>query len=100
MEYSALKYMIGRVIDNGMDAREEARKHPEDPFFQGKLLAYYEVLDTMKNELYLEDQDLREFGLDMNLEREFLSAEYECGRDVVEEFLRSHPDDFDISGYI
>ena len=31
-------------------------------------VAYYEMLDILKTELYVRDQDLKEFGLDINLE--------------------------------
>ena len=31
-------------------------------------MAYYEVLDTIKNELKARDADLKEFGLDIDLE--------------------------------
>ena len=35
--------------------------------------AYYEVLDTIKNELIAHNQNLKEFGLDENLELKMLS---------------------------
>ena len=35
--------------------------------------AYYEVLDTIKNELIAQNQNLKEFGLDENLELKMLS---------------------------
>lgn len=31
-------------------------------------MAYYEILDTIKNELKVRDADLKEFGLDIDLE--------------------------------
>ncbi len=72
MSEDAVKYIIARVIDNANDALEEAKKNKDDDFYKGKKLAYYEILDTIKNELDINDQDLKEFGLDENLERKFL----------------------------
>ena len=72
MSEEAIKIIIARVIDNAGDALEEARENEGDDFYKGKKLAYYEILDTIKNELDIRDRDLKEFGLDMNLEAAFL----------------------------
>lgn len=68
----AIKYILARVIDNANDAVAEAKESPEDDFYKGKRLAYYEVLDTIKNELKAKEQELKEFGLDVDLEKTFL----------------------------
>lgn len=68
MNEDMIKYIIARVIDN---ANDEELKDDSD-FSIGKKLAYYEVLDTIKNELIACDQDLKEFGLDINLEGKFI----------------------------
>lgn len=67
----AIKYIIARVLDNAVDAFEEAKDNKGDLFYQGKKLAYYEVLDTIKNELSVREQDLKEFGLNESLENKF-----------------------------
>jgi len=72
MNDAELKFIIARVIDNANDALEEAKKNNDDEFFKGKKLAYYEVLDTIKNELKARNQDLKEFGLDIDLEKTYL----------------------------
>lgn len=64
----AIKFIIARVLDNANDAFEEAKENKGELFYQGKKLAYYEVLDTIRNELYGHDQDLKEFGLDIDLD--------------------------------
>ena len=69
---AAMKYMIARVIDNANDAIKESIVKKDDEnenFYRGRKFAYYEVLDTLKNELIAHDQDLKEFGLDENLEK-------------------------------
>lgn len=67
----AIKYIISRVVDNANDAIAEAKENPQDDFYKGKKLAYYEVLDTIKNELKVGDQNLKDFGLDIDLEKHF-----------------------------
>ena len=68
----AMKYILSRVIDNANDAVDESKENPNDDFYKGKKLAYYEVLDTIKNELRARSMDLKEFGLDIDLERTIL----------------------------
>lgn len=63
-----LKYIIARVIDNANDAAKESKENPKDEFIDGKKMAYYEVLDTIKNELDVSEQYMKEFGLDFPLE--------------------------------
>ena len=67
----ALKYIIGRLVDNANDAVEESKKDRSDIFSQGRRLAYYEMLDILKSELDVRDQDLKELGLDIDLEHKF-----------------------------
>ncbi len=64
----SIKYIIARVLDNANDAIEEAKENKDDEFYSGKRLAYYEILDTIKNELIVKNQDLKEFGLNIDLE--------------------------------
>ena len=73
MTEETIKHIIARVIDNANDALEEERKNKNDAFYKGKKLAYYEILDTIKNDLEIDDQDLKAFGLDVNLEKMFYS---------------------------
>lgn len=73
MTEETIKHIIARVIDNANDALEEERKNKNDAFYKGKKLAYYEILDTIKNDLDIDDQDLKAFGFDVNLEKMFYS---------------------------
>lgn len=72
MNDATIKFIVSRVIENARDAREEAKENKADDFYRGKNLAYYEILDTIKNELDVRDEDLKELGLDIDLEKEFL----------------------------
>lgn len=59
-----IAYIVERIIDNAKDSFSEN----DSDFNKGKRLAYYEILDTIKNELIVRDADLNELGLDFNLE--------------------------------
>lgn len=72
MNDATIKFIISRVIENANDALEELKQNPKDDFYKGRKLAYYEVLDTIKNELEAKDANLKEFGLDIDLEKTFL----------------------------
>lgn len=63
------KYIISRILTNADDAIAEAKDNPLDDFFAGKLLAYYEILDTIKNELIAHEQEPTYFGLGIDLEK-------------------------------
>jgi hypothetical protein len=67
----AIKFIIKRVIQNALDTAEEAKENNDD-FNKGRKLAYYEILDTIKNELIIREADLKEFSLDIDLENEFI----------------------------
>lgn len=72
MSSDAIKFIISRVLDNANDALEEAKENKDDDFYKGKKLAYYEILDTIKNELDIREEDLKDFGLDVDLEKLFM----------------------------
>lgn len=63
---SELEYIISRVLDNANEAAESSDK---SQFSEGKKLAYYEILDTIKNELIVRDIDIKSLGLDVILEK-------------------------------
>lgn len=62
---SELEFIVARVLENTRDCLSD---EDDSPFAQGKRLAYYEVLDTIKNELAVRDVDLSGFGLEIPLE--------------------------------
>lgn len=63
----SLKYMIARLLDNANDAMKEYREDKSNKFFAGRKMAYYEMLDILKTELDVRDEDLEELGLDIDL---------------------------------
>lgn len=62
---SELEFIISRVLDNAKDA---SLSEDNSEFTQGKKLAYYEILDTIKNELVVREVDIENFGIDIVLE--------------------------------
>lgn len=69
MTQDGIKYIVARLLENANEAAEESKKDREDLFAAGKQLAYYEMLDILKSELYVRNQDLKELGLDIDLEK-------------------------------
>ncbi len=63
-----LEFIIGRIIKNAEDVLEE-EKNEKDDFIDGKKLAYFEVLDSIKNELSVRDVDTEELGIDRMISR-------------------------------
>lgn len=63
---SELEFIVSRILEN---ANESFSDKDDSEFNQGKKLAYYEMLDTIKNELMTRDIDIKAFGLDINLEK-------------------------------
>ena len=66
MTKTTFDYILERIISNAMDAASETKDN--DTFNDGKKLAYYEILDTIKNEIIAHDIDISEYGLDTALE--------------------------------
>lgn len=70
-----VEYLIQRLLDNAAYAkkqRDEDNSDENNQYYAGLMQGYYEMLDTLKNQLVIDDQDLKEFGLDINLEEELV----------------------------
>lgn len=66
MNDDIFKYIVARIIDNAKDASNEYQESNSE-FADGKCLAYYEVLDTIKNELVTRDIDITGYGFDTKI---------------------------------
>lgn len=64
----ALKAAIHSILEQALCAVSDAKQNPHDAYKDGGALAYYEVLDTVKNQLEIYDLDANDFGLGMNLD--------------------------------
>lgn len=56
MNEATVKFIISRVIENANVSLEESTQNKDDAFYKGRKLAYYEILDTIKNELEARDR--------------------------------------------
>lgn len=63
----SLRHIIARLVDNANIAFSDSKKDNHSEFESGRSLAYYEMLDTIKNELELNEQDLKDWGLDFDV---------------------------------
>ena len=67
-----MKYIIYRVVKNGYESIDEENADPTD-INKGRSLAYWEVLDTIYNQLDIYEQDPREFGYPDDWEKPFFA---------------------------
>lgn len=63
--------LIRKLVSNAEDSVKAYQKNRSE-FDDGRVLGYYEVLDTIKNRLIVEEYDLHSCGLDINLEKRIL----------------------------
>lgn len=64
----SLQYIVARLLERAVEAVKESNEASQDDFAAGRRVAYYEMLDIIKSELLISDQELKDFGLDINLE--------------------------------
>ena len=67
-----IAYMVSRLLERGKEAKDEAGKDSGNEFNNGRMTAYYEMLNILKNDLLIRDQDISEYGLDIDLENTLL----------------------------
>lgn len=72
LDEETLKYIIARLVERADEAMQEYINDKDNDFKNGRSLAYYEMLDILRTELDLSEQDLNEFGLDFDLEEKYL----------------------------
>ena len=61
--------MIRQYISDVLELAEAAKKEPEGEFRDGKLLAYNEILSTLKTDLT--PLGINEYGLDFDIDQKF-----------------------------
>ncbi len=65
-----IKTIIERLIDKAMEAKHFQDENGKTDFTEGLISAYHAMLDAIKNQLIIDNVDLKEFGLDIDLEKE------------------------------
>ena len=68
-----VRFFITRLLERSKETIEESGREKDDAFQAGRRMAYYEVMDILKSELEVRDADLKELGLDIDLEQMFFS---------------------------
>ena len=68
-----MKYVIYRVIKNGYASIDEAKDEPSE-FNEGRKMAYWEVLDTIYNQLDVYEQNTKNFGYPDDWDKPFFAA--------------------------
>jgi hypothetical protein len=70
MDKGLLVDLIYKFVENAEDARDK----PHDAFNQGRHLAYYEVLSSIKNVLTIHYPDnISDYGLDFDIDKHLSS---------------------------
>lgn len=72
MNDAVFKFMISRITEKAKDAIKESNDNSNQDYWEGRKFAYYEILDTIKSELDVRDEDLKEYGIDFDLESSLL----------------------------
>ena len=67
-----VKHIVFRILQNAERALFYKSDNKGGEYAAGLADGYYEVLSTIQSELTFADQDLSEFGLDIDLEKTFL----------------------------
>ena len=68
IDLAALRKIISILLPRAKEVFAQARANRADTVKSAEDLAYYEVLDTIQNELIAHEQNLRDFDLDMDLD--------------------------------
>ncbi len=64
-------YSIGRIIEYAADAIAEHKKDKSD-FNNGKLMAYYEVIHSIKDNMEIADISIDDSDVDINFDEKIL----------------------------
>lgn len=68
----AMMDIVQKLIKNASVAVIESREDRKDDFKAGRSEAYYEMLDTIKGALSASGADMKKYGLDVNLAKEYI----------------------------
>ena len=72
MTVYGFQFIIERILKNAYESLKDAEENPGVEYYEGHKIAHYEILDIIKAELEVREEDLKEYGLDIDLEQVFL----------------------------
>lgn len=67
MTKEGLEWIINSILENAICAVQETGD-PSDSFYRGRMLAYYEILDSIKNRIEIREGNPADYGLDFDLD--------------------------------
>ena len=67
------QFIVERILKNAYESLNDARENPGSDYHGGHIIAHYEILDIIKTELEVRGENLKDYGLDVNLEEVFLN---------------------------
>lgn len=71
MSRDGVKFIIERAVQNASEIMKERKKNPNNEYYAGKAQACYEVLDIIRNELIARGENLKDYSLDGELEKQY-----------------------------
>ena len=72
MNKDQIDYIISKLLDWAKDTLLELKENPNDDFYEGKRLAYYEMLLAIQDDIKTNGTDSKEYGIDIDLEKEIM----------------------------
>lgn len=71
MSRDGVKFIIERVVQNASEVMRERESNPDSEYYAGMAQSCYETLDIIRNELLARGEDLKEYSLDGDLEKQY-----------------------------
>ncbi|MCL6445804.1 MAG: hypothetical protein K6T83_20545 [Alicyclobacillus sp.] len=73
IEQAILREWIREARETALEHKRNRMRDPSNEYEAGALIAYYEMLDSLRNVVDAFGLDLHEYGLDFDLDEELLS---------------------------
>lgn len=68
MNEQLIKSCIEKILERAKEASAESKKDRSDLFNSGRNLAYFEVLDMLRNELEANGYDVASLGMNIDID--------------------------------
>ncbi len=68
MNEQLIESCIKKILERAKEASIESKKDRSDLFSSGRNLAYFEVLDMLRNELEANGYDVESLGMDIDID--------------------------------
>lgn len=68
MKQEEMQFVIERAVKCALEICDEAKRKTDSEFEQGRRMASYEIIDTIKNQLEVYEQNLNDYAIDFRVE--------------------------------